>query len=1676
MPLQTDLNVSPYFDDYSENKDYYKILFRPGVAVQTRELNQLQTMLQKQIERFGDNIFKKGTIVDGCDITFLPEYPYIKIKDVQTDGAPVNVGQYNGYYVKNDANVASLVAAVQTVIDGYESRSPDLKSLYIRYVNSGYANVAGTLTEQQTFSANQTLTVYDPDSIIEKVTSYDDSSGFSNNDTVVFVSAISIQNSTGGKTFANNFYVSDYISNGTANAQIVAVDSNTSSNSLILSIRPRAVDLKNGNSALWTFATNTNIQTTNASPSSIATITSIIGGGAAGLLQTGSLGEIDHITVTSKGSGYTTLPTVSIASSGASTSQISQANVLAQNYLCKIVVASEDITTTPVGAGYAMSVGKGVVYQKGYFSRVNEHLVIVSKYDSAPDQISVGFDTTEEVVTSNQDTELNDNATGEPNATAPGANRLKLTPSLVVMSKAAADANTNFLSVAEFSGGNPYKQNRQTVYNIIGNEIARRSYEGAGNFVLDPFLLSTKKATTLSDEQNSFRISIDPGVAYVNGKRIETYSYYEANVSKGIDTFQANNVAVSLNFGNYVRVKELGGVFKYNIGDLVTLYPNTGAYISSGSAGSSPSSGSLGTSLGTARIRSLLHESGTPGTAECVYRLYLFDIQLATARNFKLIKSIFYNGTNKGICDTVLEGGDAVLKDNNLSSLVYSSGRPAVKTGNNFSYIYRTLNDSGSLQLATTGLITFAATGSETFPYTAGSTLSSSQKGDIHIVPLANVEATANIAGSVTTSGNTLTGTSTTFTSTLSAGDFIKVANSTVNATAQISRVANDTYATLTTSPTAFTGANTKLYFPAGVPISTTRSNRTANVGVNSNTIVINVGTTVNTATSVAVGYNVRTSNTTPVVKTVNRNKFIRINTSNNAAVNSGPWVIGVPDVFRLGKVYKGPNATFTDTDTVNVTDVTTDFYIDHNQNEDYYGTSYLYKKPDSILSVTTSDFLLVKFDYFTSSGEGLKAPGTGGTYAINDGITLAASTSSVNTLEIPEMNSTKGVYYDLRDSFDFRPLSANTVAPATSAGSAPVNPVEPSAAARFSSTDKKFPAPDSTLNGVLEYYNGRIDRVVIDEFNNFFIVKGTPGANTAPASPNNALTINVLDIPPYPSNPFVLSAQTALLADTGMANEKYTNNRLTTYRVTTKVDATQRQSLQPRGYTMTDIGSLERRISDLEYYVSFTLIETLTQKKSIPSSSNNSIERAKFGFFVDSFDSYNYSDINNPSYNAAIVDGCLAPQVEEINLPLVATVSSEAVSLPYTEKVLMSQTQATDGPVVQVTTPATSGTNTNTGTITVTPVAATNTTSTTATQTSAIITQAEKTRAYSDLGYVFEEFYYNLSSTAGAVKLYMNSRDNNIAAEIFQSQTAGGPWTSILTTASAEAIVDADVTTYNLNALNGNRYVEHTGSLVRKAYGPVGNWLEDQFKLTWNHSPTNGVYYKIRVYKGGLQTFKGLAGSFEFKLVYPIDTTVNNISYANGWSLSGYYNNYTGTFYYPTNNYYIIPWSYYGWWGYWTGWWWPWLWSGWWGSTTAVTTTSTTAISKEQSFDIKITGLRANTSHKFYFEGNDLTANCKQTGSTLGGGLMSDANGVISLVFYYYPDTEPVTAVSAGVATATMAAGTKSISVRNTDNTSSATSTLQVKQYTKEETSTTASSTTTNYANALNVWYNRIA
>lgn len=63
MPQNTNLNIAPYFDDFDKDKNFYRVLFRPGYPIQARELTTLQSILQNQIESIGQHFFKEGAMV-----------------------------------------------------------------------------------------------------------------------------------------------------------------------------------------------------------------------------------------------------------------------------------------------------------------------------------------------------------------------------------------------------------------------------------------------------------------------------------------------------------------------------------------------------------------------------------------------------------------------------------------------------------------------------------------------------------------------------------------------------------------------------------------------------------------------------------------------------------------------------------------------------------------------------------------------------------------------------------------------------------------------------------------------------------------------------------------------------------------------------------------------------------------------------------------------------------------------------------------------------------------------------------------------------------------------------------------------------------------------------------------------------------------------------------------------------------------------------------------------------------------------------------------------------------------------------------------------------------------------------------------------------------------------------
>eukprot|EP00697_Spironema_sp_BW2_P006810 gnl/Spiro4/20956_TR10211_c0_g1_i1.p2 gnl/Spiro4/20956_TR10211_c0_g1~~gnl/Spiro4/20956_TR10211_c0_g1_i1.p2 ORF type:complete len:611 (-),score=122.26 gnl/Spiro4/20956_TR10211_c0_g1_i1:3212-5044(-) len=608
MSTEIDLSSAPYFDDTDAKKDYYRVLFKPSVPVQTRELNQLQALLQAQIEKFGDNILQKGTIISGCNFAFHTTYPYVKIKDIDVNGVATVPSLYQGMFVKNSSN---LVGYIVNYADGFEATAPDLKTLYVSYVSSGDDGDATA------FIPGETLTVYDPASTIYSIVVNNGGLSFQNNDTVVITSALVVKVDSGTFTVGENIICP---TTG-ANVKITAIDTTLKAPQglTVLSVTPRTVDLANGsaNSMAWSFNVNDSI--INVSNTVTADVVDFLGSGATAKLTTNPVGKITGVRLTNRGEGYLLPPDVKVQSANNSAG-IAVLNLVAANFITQIKVASGG---DAVGSGYAFGIQEGYIYQKGFFLRAEQQVAIISKYDPSPNNVVVGFNTVEEIVDYNIDPSLLDNATGEPNETAPGADRLKLTPQLVVMTVEESHANADFFALAEWSGGFPYRQNQYTQYSKIGDEMAQRTYDESGNFVIDTFQVATTSVANGQNEGKYYTAVIDPGQAYISGKKVQTLRNYYIDVEKGIDS-KTSPSYISMNYGNYIRLNQLGGLFQFSTGDTVDLYDTAQTYLTRFAANSAIDLSGVGNKIGTARIRSLVLENGVPGDPNAIFQLYLF--------------------------------------------------------------------------------------------------------------------------------------------------------------------------------------------------------------------------------------------------------------------------------------------------------------------------------------------------------------------------------------------------------------------------------------------------------------------------------------------------------------------------------------------------------------------------------------------------------------------------------------------------------------------------------------------------------------------------------------------------------------------------------------------------------------------------------------------------------------------------------------------------------------------------------------------------------------------------------------------------------------------------------------------------------------------------------------------
>ena len=138
MSQLTNLNVSPYFDDFDADNDYYRVLFKPGYPVQARELSGLQSMLQNQIEKFGQHFFKEGTKVIPGNTSYSQEYKCIQLNN-NFQGVPVSAYADQLIGATITGQTSGVTATVNKILLPEDSENGNL-TLYINYLGSSTTN------------------------------------------------------------------------------------------------------------------------------------------------------------------------------------------------------------------------------------------------------------------------------------------------------------------------------------------------------------------------------------------------------------------------------------------------------------------------------------------------------------------------------------------------------------------------------------------------------------------------------------------------------------------------------------------------------------------------------------------------------------------------------------------------------------------------------------------------------------------------------------------------------------------------------------------------------------------------------------------------------------------------------------------------------------------------------------------------------------------------------------------------------------------------------------------------------------------------------------------------------------------------------------------------------------------------------------------------------------------------------------------------------------------------------------------------------------------------------------------------------------------------------------------------------------------------------------------------
>lgn len=320
-----------------------------------------------------------------------------------------------------------------------------------------------------------------------------------------------------------------------------------------------------------------------------------------------------------------------------------------------------NIISNATGSGSAAKIQRGVYFIRGFFVDVPSQTIILDQYGNVP-SYRVGLFIEESIsVASQKSPDLFDNARGFSNFAAPGADRFKITATLI--KKSLDDFNDeNFVELIRIEEGIVKKFVKDTEYNLIRDELARRTHDESGDYYVIPFKVNpkeclnnrtgnngiyfenqvTKSGNVPSD--NLLTLQISSGKAYVRGYEIETIETTSIDVNKPRTTDYAQNESVPFTLGKQIEVNNVHGSVPVGFGttSLINLYSDR---TSTGGSNS-------GLKIGVARLYDFKLKNAEYSNDATKFETSLYDVQTYTYLTLNTATSIavpaFIQGNNSG--------------------------------------------------------------------------------------------------------------------------------------------------------------------------------------------------------------------------------------------------------------------------------------------------------------------------------------------------------------------------------------------------------------------------------------------------------------------------------------------------------------------------------------------------------------------------------------------------------------------------------------------------------------------------------------------------------------------------------------------------------------------------------------------------------------------------------------------------------------------------------------------------------------------------------------------------------------------------------------------------------------------------------------------------------------------